>query len=696
MRRRAVPALLGLALGVSAATLVAQRGVSQRQQQPTFRAGVELVEVDVVVLDEDGKPVRGLTADDFTIVDRREPQAIATFAEISHDGADDPGLPVPPRDARTDVADNSSAQSERVVFLVIDDINIWIEREALAKEMAHRVVDELGPDASMAVLFTSGKNSVEVTQDRGLLHDVIDRFEAAYHRFRVNGACTPDFFQNCQMLDQLELVGRMLSAEDQRRKAIVLISEWQQVDTVGLFEVNQPREDPVPSSIAYASGGGAEGVASVPAQRPNYHEIELLQMMQAFHRANVAMYALDPRGQIETMEERARESRGAESSYGLRMNDPIYISQQALIETAEASGGFAITNSNDLESGLDRILDDLDNYYLLGFHPPEPVDDKWHAIEVTVKDRPELTVRHRRGYQLGVEPELPENRDHLVQLSAGILPKTGLPLKLFATPVARAGNDARVAVTAEVRVPAERLERPGGRLEDTLTLTAIAVDMRRQKVEATAKHVVDVTVPRSRVLPNGDVTYQIVFGMALRPAPYQLRVSAESARLDEAGSVYLTVDVPDVSGERIAIAGPTIALAPGSRPPAGMTLAEDGLLPVGFDPMLERIFTPADTLRVRYEIWRRDARREVLTRLEVIDDNGDVVRAQDDRVLRTSDRDTPPRPIDLDIPLTTFAPGGYRLVITAAGDEREVRREVGFAVRGQGLSSALYREKITR
>jgi VWFA-related protein len=669
---RVAALLIGLAASLSAPGAFALQDRSL-QQRPIFRTGVELVEVDVVVLDEHGRPVRGLTADDFTILDRREPRPVATFSEVAHAWAEDPDEPRPPRDARADVADNTTAQSERVVFLVIDDINIWVERVDLAKQMAHRVVDELGPEASMAVLFTSGKNSVEITQDRALLHDVIDAFQGAYHRFRVNGPCAPQSFQACQMLDQLEHVGKMAGAEDQRRKAIVLISEWQQVDTKGLFDVNQARSDPVPGSMAYMSGGDPEAFAAIPAWEPNYHEIELLQMMQAFRRANVAMYGIDPRGRLQTPEERSRESRGENPM--LRMQDPVYWSQEGLIETAEASGGFAIVDTNDFEAGLDRILADLDNYYLLGFHPEDPGDESWHGLEVTV-NRPGVTVRHRKGYQLGAEPEPPKNDDHLVQLSAGILPKTGLPLRLFATPVARAGNDARVAVTAEVRAPADRLERPGGRLEDTLTFTAIAVDMKRQKVEATAKHRVDVEVPRVRVRPDGDVTYQLVFGLDLRPGSYQLRVSAESARMDEAGSVYLTLDVPNVSDERVSIAGPAIGFAPGSRAAAGATLAEDGLLPRGFDPVLDRVFTAADTIRVRYEVWRRDTRGELPTRLEIATAAGEVVFARDAVV---PDRGT--EPFDIEVPLAGFAPGGYRVVVTAGAGERVARQELGFAVR---------------
>src|SRR5215207_8551288 len=36
-------------------------------QQPVFRAGVDLVTVDAIVVDKDGRPVTGFTADDFTL-----------------------------------------------------------------------------------------------------------------------------------------------------------------------------------------------------------------------------------------------------------------------------------------------------------------------------------------------------------------------------------------------------------------------------------------------------------------------------------------------------------------------------------------------------------------------------------------------------------------------------------------------------
>ena len=54
-------------------------------QQPTFRSKTDLVIVDAVVVDKRGNAVRGLTASDFVLTDRKKPLTVATFEEVSHE-----------------------------------------------------------------------------------------------------------------------------------------------------------------------------------------------------------------------------------------------------------------------------------------------------------------------------------------------------------------------------------------------------------------------------------------------------------------------------------------------------------------------------------------------------------------------------------------------------------------------------------
>ena len=162
-------ALLAVVVLILTPTLPAQ------SPQPTFRSGVELVQVDVVVVDKDGTHVRGLKATDFAVLDRERAQTIATFEEVSHERPREAApAPLLSRPARLDVGNNQTARSDRLVVMVIDDLHIYKGRTERAQDIARRIVSQLGPQASMAVLFTSANRNTQVTEDRAELLAAID------------------------------------------------------------------------------------------------------------------------------------------------------------------------------------------------------------------------------------------------------------------------------------------------------------------------------------------------------------------------------------------------------------------------------------------------------------------------------------------------------------------------------------------
>jgi hypothetical protein len=78
---------------------------------------------------------------------------------------------------------------------------------------------------------------------------------------------------------------------------------------------------------------------------------------------------------------------------------------EALKLMADDTGGLAVLNTNDINSGLAKIENDLQYYYSLGYVSSSREDTKYHSLEVKivgVKD--DYDVRVRRGY-LGGSPE---------------------------------------------------------------------------------------------------------------------------------------------------------------------------------------------------------------------------------------------------------------------------------------------------
>src|SRR5262249_4727821 len=140
---------------------------------------------------------------------------------------------------------------------------------------------------------------------------------------------------------------------------------------------------------------------------------QALTALQAMRRANVTLYALDPRGEREfslsqfPSVDLVRRSDGGmttsdpsgraanvlldpqsqrdfiNSSY-LKMDSPVTLSQQVLRTFTEETSGFAITNTNDFDGGMNQLVDDFDHYYLLGFYPTDPSGSRYRPIDVTV------------------------------------------------------------------------------------------------------------------------------------------------------------------------------------------------------------------------------------------------------------------------------------------------------------------------
>jgi Ca-activated chloride channel family protein len=145
--------------------------LSQAQNvPPTFRGGVESIEVDVRVIDRDGKAVRDLSREDFTLLEDGVPQAITslTFVDL---GKESPLTPLSAVGAvESDIATNRGTGRMWVMMLG--------QRGERARLTARRFVEEaMGPNDQAAVILGSMSASQGFTRNRNLILAAIDRLE---------------------------------------------------------------------------------------------------------------------------------------------------------------------------------------------------------------------------------------------------------------------------------------------------------------------------------------------------------------------------------------------------------------------------------------------------------------------------------------------------------------------------------------
>ena len=80
-------------------SLAATAGPASRPQ-PIFKSRTDLMQVDAVVIDAQGRPITGLKKSDFMLMDRNTQQVIDAFEEVSHSPVTAPLFPADAEDGR--------------------------------------------------------------------------------------------------------------------------------------------------------------------------------------------------------------------------------------------------------------------------------------------------------------------------------------------------------------------------------------------------------------------------------------------------------------------------------------------------------------------------------------------------------------------------------------------------------------------
>jgi VWFA-related protein len=550
--------------------------------RPSFASEASAITVEAVVLGKDGQPVRGLTQGDFTILEDGRPQAIIGFEARDllpvASSPQNPASPVPP----PIVASNEPASGGpgRVLALLIDDLGLssvtalqlrpqlagWIRTRADDRDEITIATtsgdlwwsDAVGrgrEDLLAALARVTGKKLAESQAAGGMTvweayrisvvehgrepqpfkgmagrsptggstrflgNNVIDR---VLQRWYDRGLCGdtpmgPDV-ERCKRLVQLAAeethsrwilraqatlgaLGRLASslAVSPGRKSILLVSEdFLQDDSLG-------------RSVREAIAG---------LQRDN----AVVYFLGALGLTGNPVFSVDQKGAPRSQD------------IGRIGTEQTQLSVAGGEALADATGGVAVTSSNDLASGLERMALDSSVYYLLGYEPDRPPDGKWRKLRVKVQ-REGVTVRAWSGYYAG------RDREKSKESHAGFLAGpggSGIPLRLSCRPIARAEGGARVLVGLDVKTLALGItpgsEGPAAAFD--VTLQSLSRDKPVPQIVAQRVTLRADAIPRA---PWWVYAHDVV----LPPGPAQIRVLVRDLATGRTGSVMSRLDVPE-------------------------------------------------------------------------------------------------------------------------------------------------------
>jgi VWFA-related protein len=375
---------------VALALVALPRGGASQQvpAPPVFGTGVDLVRLDVVVLDKDGRPVTGLSREDFVVEEGGRRQTVESFEPVVVRSGRPASLDGPPRLTGSRLRAPSEG---RCLLLFVDDIHIaqpTMERVRTSirrfLETDVREGDWVTVVAPEEQLWWTARNAWEYRQlaavvgrlvgqgkgdgagDWAVLHAV------EYGKEGVGGmsaALGPGGSSATEGGPGRFAVVGDPNAPVQQEQVIAQVRRRTEISLGGL---QQALESLVRLRGQKALVLVSEGFLLLP-RMPGYREA-----IDVARRANVAIHFVDPRG--------VQADRSG-TALALTLGDVEGVT--------EVTGG-TVFSGNDAETGLRRVAERSDAYYLLGYQPDRPGTGE-RKVKVTVS-REGLEVRARSRY----------------------------------------------------------------------------------------------------------------------------------------------------------------------------------------------------------------------------------------------------------------------------------------------------------
>jgi VWFA-related protein len=709
-------------------------------QQTVVAVQAEVVQLDAVVTDAEGRPVRGLRLEDFQLLEDGKPQRLTHFAAAGGEvaPAPSPGDLPPPERAEPELEPATGAP--RRIVIVVDDLHIGLRGLEDTRHALRRLLDEgTAPHDEVALVTTSGGVVHQLTRDRAVV-------KAAVSRLSLREMSVAPARGSQMTAEQAALILRGdRSAIDLATGAIVneagslyagaspqaalsappgeagtaagvvgVTAEAR--DSAAGKETHRQAEAVLAEALRFsaATTSVVEDVVRSLAPHPgrkvcilvsdgfldgsgtrDERTVDLRRVIDAATRSGTVVYTLDAGGLASGADAGAA---GIAAAPGLE--DRVKRkSQQLLTETlvslADATGGFLVRGTNDLAGGLRRMIDDNAAYYVLAYEPDAARrDGRFRKIELRVPGHRDYRVRTRAGYfapddrkrdakgpakapaAAGAVTTLDDRAARELLAQARNARPTTLPVRLSADYVALDATGPQVIVNAHVDLARAVWTDGPGRRRTDVEIVGGLYDAQGTPVGPVFGRQAAVEVAIR------DHPRALAQGLTYRhvlplpPGRYEVRLLARQPRGGLAGLASQAVEVPDLAAHALTLSGVFLAASGTQEVAAADAIRAQAV----------RRFRRASSIDFQvyaYNVTDADAQAaEAVLQAQVWSPAGQTLAASKPVPLRLERKDGTVLPETNTIGLAGLEPGAYelRVVVVDRKANATATRKLDFAI----------------
>jgi VWFA-related protein len=426
-------------IGNVAVTLFLAAAPALLAQNETFFSEVlevRVTNVDVIVTGRDGKPVTGLTREDFELYENGVRKEISNFLELR--GGPTATLTEVPATATAAPVPSSQDIRRR-------DITIFVDNSVLHPGRRNQILARLdefvrknvrgGDSVSIAVWSPSLKIALEPTSDRAAIDAALEGLKPATTASAFAAQRKEQFYQQIALLIRAyaekirppgappekppwamginEARSYAMNASHemkQRLEALKSVIAWRrgvEGRKILVLLTGEIPMNPAEEVFHYLDGmrdSFENPVGSAVSEASEYRVNSLIDdITSAANSAGVTLYPIDAAGKDSGMIDRGADANVHVTSGGT-------IAQANMMPTlrsiAAETGGVAMTGSDNWKLAFDTISNDLETYYSLGYRSEGARQDRMKNIEVKLKNKRHNVRTRKAVIEKSIESEM--------------------------------------------------------------------------------------------------------------------------------------------------------------------------------------------------------------------------------------------------------------------------------------------------